>query len=1166
MRKPLARLYWQNNVYALSYCRLQLRLQQPSMAYVILHDKPALWRQWLANPVSLSVEYQGQTIVFYAVVARARLRANAVISLWLYSPEYLLQQLYCTYCFHSGYRLYAVVNALCAPAKLKIIWQGVEDQPLGWLGLANQHTYWQVFLHILRQHCLLYFIQYTLSQATLYITTPAWLQQQRATQVLPEICHASFTAGGCVSVFRTEALSCSARVHISGVSDALYVTDWQIFYRQGLVKKPKCIAKTSLLLSSLYLPPLFRGLALAEVVENALPDSTHQLFMRLEDPHEQRIAGLTWQPLQLTVLQRRFSNWQQWYFSHEVGSQVLLCLASEVKASFVLGALYQQQKPKLVQRVGSQHGQKAWLALYLGQACQWSWSLAKEAHTQLFCKGKIVAMAKCGLQLTSRRGMLWQAMQQVHLHGRRMIWTANRSLQLRVGSQSLEINERSIALLAMQLILKVQGGPQGILARASQVHQCGKANAGHSIRQWPAEMANVLIEGVPLLRANDRLFCTDSWASLQRMNPALLIAGQPVAMARNISSHGGQLSIPKSRVWLTRVDARMQRATIKKMQVLKLSFVSAQSGLWPLHQQVIVSNGCDQLPFLPMQTSQYMHQLVAGVKLSCMGKAALAPAIVAVNQHWQLPAARTCVPEKWQGDKLRLKLLWPLMVVDLRDTQDLLRRYGLPSVVLQAIDYFSAAKAPAIIFIHGFNVAKGCLGRYLDPVASQDSVYADVYQQPRPADRYDRNGRGAYSWFLHMEQHFNGMSGEYHFSQPKAYQYYRRCLHVSWPGNPSAAWQYLAAEPAAFAAGKRLANIVLALYQAGIRVQVVAHSLGCAVLYSLLSKLAEKNDAVIERAVMWQAAIPSNAFCRSAQQPWGDYRALRACKQLAVLYSRNDNVLGPMLRQQPAGVDECEVQRAKPLSELLPALLFRALGFESLYVLAHHLSLPPQSLFDSAVQKQLYHHWLSLYPKRCAPSGGSMKQKRQWLQQGLYLPDFDEQVHYACYHYHAYYQKFLERLQQLAPRLNRELAQAHWGADNAVDAAYHQWLIEGVELLIGALDWLSASVTMSENWGYFVSLLKRGQALFVDTLLAHTVVMRMACLLYMLHDVVPLPMPAMGYVGFKCQDGRQPAGKLLQIDQTRRLWSHSAMKQPDDALLYHLFHELLYQQVGLRLR
>ena len=82
-------------------------------------------------------------------------------------------------------------------------------------------------------------------------------------------------------------------------------------------------------------------------------------------------------------------------------------------------------------------------------------------------------------------------------------------------------------------------------------------------------------------------------------------------------------------------------------------------------------------------------------------------------------------------------------------------------------------------------------------------------------------------------------------------------------------------------------------------------------------------NTIVDHVFMWDAAVPNNVFNRSKmpnnQVDRWDYRrkALNATKTVTILYSINDNILGPMIEgpENPAHIED--IDKAKPPRDLI---------------------------------------------------------------------------------------------------------------------------------------------------------------------------------------------------------------------------------------------------------
>ncbi|QLH42243.1 MAG: alpha/beta hydrolase [Coxiellaceae bacterium] len=122
----------------------------------------------------------------------------------------------------------------------------------------------------------------------------------------------------------------------------------------------------------------------------------------------------------------------------------------------------------------------------------------------------------------------------------------------------------------------------------------------------------------------------------------------------------------------------------------------------------------------------------------------------------------------------------------------------------------------------------------------------------------------------------------------------------SWQGDPVSALDYIAAVTMAKYPARIFAKLIQQQLEAGIQVNIIAHSLGSLVVLNILQLLAEAGLCV-EHTFLWQSAVPNTIF--STTPPVREYDRLhyylplahQGSKQFTVLYSNTDDVLGPVL-------------------------------------------------------------------------------------------------------------------------------------------------------------------------------------------------------------------------------------------------------------------------------
>ena len=326
--------------------------------------------------------------------------------------------------------------------------------------------------------------------------------------------------------------------------------------------------------------------------------------------------------------------------------------------------------------------------------------------------------------------------------------------------------------------------------------------------------------------------------------------------------------------------------------------------------------------------------------LSKNGQALAAPAIDGItikSEDWK----KTPPVQEADGHlhyEVTLTLLEPLMLYNFR--QDAWGEGADPSTST-AMPYFNTAPKTGMIenflpqwvldnakqqgnnltfFIHGYNVAPGELGHHYQVLNTAPLSYPPYMTVPgivssEPDGKKNmlfvphnhqtpasQNGTGAYNWLLSMEYHLNQAAGfdGHDFSQ------YTRLIGICWQGNPALPTDYMAAVPMATFAAQKLFGLIQQCDAAGIKINLVAHSLGNAVLMHALN-LCGQNGIQVEHSFLWNAAIPDHSFAQQsppyfpmiANQLRLGYeyhypQAAQGSKAVTVLYSDMDNILGEL--------------------------------------------------------------------------------------------------------------------------------------------------------------------------------------------------------------------------------------------------------------------------------
>ena len=277
-----------------------------------------------------------------------------------------------------------------------------------------------------------------------------------------------------------------------------------------------------------------------------------------------------------------------------------------------------------------------------------------------------------------------------------------------------------------------------------------------------------------------------------------------------------------------------------------------------------------------------------------------------------------------RGIRLQPKCLFPPVVLDCREGGT-----GQRTFTQAQLDYFKANGNNVTVFIHGLNVPDGAYGHAVTRVTRESpspgvpnpsntlhhsNRTVDVYRnETRLAQRFSTlggrtastppdaldpagplNGTGAHSWFVNLEHSLNRAAG---FTGDN-WQQYSRIAGITWSSSAALTSYPNAARSAALTARDLVAPFEQ-LIEAGLTINIIAHSLGNRVTLVLLNLLAQAGHAEkVDTVFMWQAAVPDNVFAQtdtSDQSPLGSWHlphASEGAKRFVVLYSNKDNVLG----------------------------------------------------------------------------------------------------------------------------------------------------------------------------------------------------------------------------------------------------------------------------------
>lgn len=361
--------------------------------------------------------------------------------------------------------------------------------------------------------------------------------------------------------------------------------------------------------------------------------------------------------------------------------------------------------------------------------------------------------------------------------------------------------------------------------------------------------------------------------------------------------------------------------------------------------------------------------------------------------------------------------LMPPMLVDVRSARvlgddivfDKPNAYTRNQLSDDEVAYLKANGNNLTVFIHGFNVEWGEFSKHVEAVdyvehtgiqtagltpmvtktlvleqrlseadatiwrdsafmSTQFPDHKKAFEELGPYEE-NHNGSGVYEWVIHLERQLNVAAG----FDGIHYAPFTRCLFIAWDGAPLHAVDYMVAAKHSIAKGPVVAKLLRNIQQQvpGLTLNVIAHSQGNGILLHALDNLIKAGGQPIDHAFFWQAAIPYDALSShqadktpQKDDPWYCPNAHLASKQFTILYSKNDNILGPLLHknEQPAGVQLYDVWARKNKIELISALLLNALDAESLYIIANWIGSPITDLLHEDTLNIAWDCWRKHHP------------------------------------------------------------------------------------------------------------------------------------------------------------------------------------------------------------
>ncbi|MDU7784771.1 MAG: alpha/beta hydrolase [Aggregatibacter aphrophilus] len=164
------------------------------------------------------------------------------------------------------------------------------------------------------------------------------------------------------------------------------------------------------------------------------------------------------------------------------------------------------------------------------------------------------------------------------------------------------------------------------------------------------------------------------------------------------------------------------------------------------------------------------------------------------------------------------------------------------------------------------------------------------------------NGHKALGWFPHVEYYLNlAASGKLNSDEPFTdWEKYHQIVGVTWSGSVDPSMVFFRAEMYANESGRELAKVLIELFNQGIKVNIITHSLGARVALSALNILGDFDGAYnekIDNLIMWEAAVADNSITNKYTRVKNPVAmelfpyAHKTVKYLRVLYSQEDGVL-----------------------------------------------------------------------------------------------------------------------------------------------------------------------------------------------------------------------------------------------------------------------------------
>jgi len=524
-----------------------------------------------------------------------------------------------------------------------------------------------------------------------------------------------------------------------------------------------------------------------------------------------------------------------------------------------------------------------------------------------------------------------------------------------------------------------------------------------------------------------------------------------------------------------------------------------------------------------------------------------------------------------------LTCLSPPIICDLREDADPDKDPNARDYLTDdELNYFESNGNNLTIFIHGYNSHRGKFSKHIESFHVDDDKITPVFSEADATTYRDENllkkqfpeikdakinldkeflnGAGAHKWIINMEDNLNRAAGFDHTDYTK----FTRIVGILWEGDPEHDYDYMTAVQQSLLTGPRLAKLVNQIHneKPDIKINIIAHSQGNGVLVKAMDVLGKDAANIINHAFFWEPAIPDNALSpsekgRKKNDPWYLPNAHKSAKKITILYSNNDNIVGPIPKTQAPGVTQLEVNKETPIDELLYSELISSLDLYGMYEIAHWVGLPTSYLFAANTQEKIYQHFRKEHP--------TLKLN----------PSFKKQIEW---------EKLQGRFQALYHNLRDRIIETRDQVCNALKEASHPdvaralWMKEEGFIYAGPiLSFLSvATVALSIRepvFAYLILKKYKGDIIHFTEIIEGAITL--ALVMFVEADFKHEVRHAMGWDGpeinyddpndFILSQNKQ--GKIRLENQTPWLWSHSAMREPNKDVMEHVYKGALLDPV-----